>query len=163
MHTHYKPNQGRFAFLSFFRGRLSTWGGLRVNNIIFSLSNFTSSPFSVGAVFLPQHGQILDEILDELLTRKYKLILVTLHSSPLCPVGALFFGGGFFAYRFLNLYNPPSPSAWSDYVLAGVCLSTQAWRRTKSPPVAMTGPLTVSHTHTHTHTHTSLSTILSTY
>lgn len=44
---------------------------LSVNNsIIFSSSDFTLSPFSVRVVFLPQHGKILDEILDELLTRK---------------------------------------------------------------------------------------------
>lgn len=59
-----------------------------MSNIIFSFSNFTLSPFSVGAVFLPQHGKIPDEILDELLTRKYKLILVTLSNSLSCSARA---------------------------------------------------------------------------
>lgn len=55
---------------------------LRSNNsAVFSFSNVTLSAFSVRVIFHPQHGQILDEILDELLTRKYKLILVTLRNS----------------------------------------------------------------------------------
>lgn len=73
------------------------------NNIIFSFANFALSPFSVGVVFLPLHGKILDEILDELLTRRYKLNLLTLHNSPSCPAGSSF------AYRFPNLQHPPLP------------------------------------------------------
>lgn len=138
--SHIRTNQGRFAFFSLFRGRLSTWGGLSVSNIIFSY--FALSPFSVGAVSLSQHGKILDEILDELLTRKYKLILVTLHNSPPCSARAFF--------CLLISKSPastPASARW-DYIFLrrGCWVSVlSASSRTASPP----GPTSLWHTHTH--------------
>lgn len=148
-------------FSLFFCERLSTWGGLSVNNrIIFSLATFRSWVFCwvdffffsfFFFLFLSRStAKFLMRFLMSYWWENVKWFLVTVHSSPVMPPRSrLLF---FFFFSFLIYWFTESPATSPRAYFARLHVPSRTLSVCTGPRTTATSCSPSDHLHTYTHT-----------